>query len=425
MTKRKIGIGAIALALSQVSYASTLSEFIEPYKTAWDSKRGNKVFDWENDYFSSSDRYYTNGIRIGEKYIGSDFLEIDGQLLEFKSDAVKNAQFDTAPLTTTKMALLGASPKSNECDVPPRSTYEIYLQLTEYNCGFASGKDVDLYRYNAGWSFGSTMYTPDDIQAEIDEILPTDRPFAGYTYFSYSGSKQYVDDAFTYYELQMGVIGPAALGLVQQSLIHEIIDDDIPSWSGQISNDIALQAIYEHRFATPSFLKIEKNKWENTRYFDAQPYVKAEVGTVFNRVTAGLAMRFSFFDLVDMKGYFDSTGVHPGMTKGLDKEAAYQPKAQSCLFKGYFCKPQEMFIYGKVEGTLVQSNALLEGGVFSNSPVTRDARSSFESTAIGFVMQWEDLKMSLIWRTRSPEIDGLEYDHSFHEWGELQFQWGI
>jgi lipid A 3-O-deacylase len=98
----------------------------------------------------------------------------------------------------------------------------------------AGDSSVNVY----GWGLLELMYTPDSINDP--SYQPNDYPWSGalvatHTLYSYNPVKKY--DFQT--ELELGMIGPAALGRQAQTLIHGMIRYIKPlGWSHQFRNDV-------------------------------------------------------------------------------------------------------------------------------------------------------------------------------------------
>lgn len=135
---------------------------------------------YENDYFTSSDRYYTQGIRLEYGRRGRGSLLLSGLLLRFGSD--------TAP--------------------------QHALQLVQE--GFTPTKLADA------------------------SVRPHDRPYAGLLYAGQSSATLTPDRRWQLRtQLRLGLIGPCALAGEEQRYIHRQTGNIIPrGWHHQIGNDL-------------------------------------------------------------------------------------------------------------------------------------------------------------------------------------------
>ena len=84
-------------------------------------------------------------------------------------------------------------------------------------------KEDDLL--HVGISIGNELYTPSDIRRA--DLIPDDRPYAGYVYGALDFSKANATTLNTF-RLNLGMVGPSARGERIQSDVHRAIDSDIP-----------------------------------------------------------------------------------------------------------------------------------------------------------------------------------------------------
>ncbi|GIX31780.1 MAG: membrane protein [Porticoccaceae bacterium] len=109
----------------------------------------------------------------------------------------------------------------------------------------------DLFRIRTGHarnltlSLGQQLYTPEDRTARA--LIPDDRPYAGYLYLRlghHSRTRRRLDSL----EVDLGVVGPAALGRQAQDLIHELRSlEKFRGWDNQLKNEPILQVTYEQK----------------------------------------------------------------------------------------------------------------------------------------------------------------------------------
>ncbi len=141
---------------------------------------------WENDTFSSRDRWYTDGVSLSLSHTGNSWLD---------------------PLA----------------DWLP----------------WGQG------RRTVGYELGQIMVTPQDISRPVPD--PNDRPYAGILYTALS---LHVDQGDSYNGLKFitGMVGPWSLAEQTQKTIHRWIGSKIPQgWDHQLHNEPILNLVYEHR----------------------------------------------------------------------------------------------------------------------------------------------------------------------------------
>lgn len=156
---------------------------------------------FENDLFGETDQNYTNGIRAS--WISPD---------------TRSYQDDPA--------------------------FPAWVRAVNQRLRFFNHAEADL-QHNLVISFGQLMYTPGNIDAT--ELVVTERPYAGYLYggFAYHTRSNSQLDTI---EINIGIIGPAALGEEAQDFIHELRGfDKFKGWDNQLRNEPGLQLLYEHK----------------------------------------------------------------------------------------------------------------------------------------------------------------------------------
>jgi len=146
----------------------------------------------ENDSFGSSDRYYTNGIKIG----GGIPADKVSRLFTRPPNALLDAITDGA---------------SN----------------------------------HFGLFFGQSMYTPRDITVAAPQ--PNDRPWAAWLYVG-AVAQSVKDDRLHTVEFDLGIIGPPALGRQVQTAWHKLVDAPEPQgWGNQIRTEPGFLLTYLHK----------------------------------------------------------------------------------------------------------------------------------------------------------------------------------
>ncbi len=155
--------------------------------------------DFENDIFTNTDRYYTNGIRF-------DLI-----------DPALNRSF----LTKLMIPL----------NKPVRNYY--------------------------GISFIHRMYTPWD--PHQDTIVPGDRPFSAYMYFGFNKMSNAIGKRYRQLSaMNIGLIGSAAQGKVIQETVHF---EDTDGWKYQIRNDIILDYYFRSEAGLVKGRSVEIGVW--------------------------------------------------------------------------------------------------------------------------------------------------------------------
>lgn len=187
---------------------------------------------WENDFYSQTDRHYTNGVR-----------------------------FAYLPPETKIPALIEESAQKFPLFDP-------------------SGRKRLTY------ALGQNMYTPQDITRINPD--PTDRPYAGWLY----GTVGMVSDTGRRYdniELTLGVVGPASGAEHVQRLIHDIGRGigarDPRGWKYQLKNEPGIILSYERKWRSiyqfsPFGMAV-----------DLTPYAGVNLGNIYTNASAGAIVR--------------------------------------------------------------------------------------------------------------------------------------
>jgi len=156
----------------------------------------------ENDTWSDTDRYYTNGLKLG----------LGGRL----------------PLL--------------------REQAEDLLRRLTPDAERPGGDDLEF-----GLFAGHNMYTPKDIK--IADAQPLDRPWAAWLYLG-AVAQRVTGNRLDSVEIDVGVVGPGAGGRQIQTEWHKLVGAPRPmGWSHQIPNEPAFQASY-----------LQKRRYGSDRY---------------------------------------------------------------------------------------------------------------------------------------------------------------
>lgn len=148
------------------------------------------AFSLENDVFAGTDRDYTNGAKLAWDYAEAPSYEDIGSLPAW-ARAVANVQ-----------------------------------------PGIFNAPDA----FGATISFGQSIYTPEN--KETTELVPDDRPYAGWTYLSLA-LRERRGRSVDSLELTLGVIGPDSFAEDVQNWVHEKIGSaEARGWDNQLKNEI-------------------------------------------------------------------------------------------------------------------------------------------------------------------------------------------
>ena len=277
----------------------------------------------ENDILAGTDRYYTNGFKLG---FGVPF--------ETLRDFLKT---------------------------PAKYTLDIFSD--------PQGS------YNFGLFLGQNIYTPRDITVAAPQ--PYDRPWASWLYLG--GVAQRVKgNRLDTAEIDIGVVGPPALGEQVQSSWHRLVGVAQPEgWDNQSPSELGLSIAY-----------LQKRKYGNA-HFEVVPHAGLTLGTVTTLARVGGTMRLG----QNMTGFGPDT-IEPGgaMLQNTRREhdGAGRPRYEWYGFVG-------------ADVRYVAHNIFLDGTVFHES-FSVDSRNVVRDVTLGASMRIDALRVSLTRIFRSDEF---------------------
>ncbi|MCP4039177.1 MAG: lipid A deacylase LpxR family protein [bacterium] len=146
-----------------------------------------------------------------------------------------------------------------------------------------------------GFALRQQMYTPE--AAWRRDVIRDDRPYAGYLHLRFGVYRDRHRDAagripfLDTLQLDVGVVGPAALAEPAQDLIHAIFPSPIfEGWDHQLDNEFALTIRRARDWRLPG----EPIAVAGDLGMDVVANLTAEVGNVKTAASAGLQFRFGW-----------------------------------------------------------------------------------------------------------------------------------
>lgn len=237
---------------------------------------------------------------------------------------------------------------------------------------------------NYGISLAQQIYTPNDTQTST--LIKNDRPYAGWLYVGFMA--RFNTSAHSdFLELDIGVVGPEAMGEKVQNEFHKLIGKETAKgWDNQINTEPGFQLAYQQR------LKFYDLKFGSDRMIvDVIPYYGAAVGNIFIGAHAGGIIRIGN----KLADDFGPTRLSSG-----DGDAAVHTDAETD-----YNLNSEPRIYGfaGAKGSLIGRDIFLDGNTFRDSHrVTK--RAIVTETELGIGIEWA--RISAVWRfvVRSPQF---------------------
>jgi hypothetical protein len=273
----------------------------------------------ENDMLANTDRYYTNGLKFGVG-LPLDLIQVPA------SDLLRK---------------------------------------------LADGEEAP----HVGLFLGQNMYTPRQITIATPQ--PWDRPWAAWLYLG--GVAQLArGNRLDTVELDLGLVGPPALGRQIQTEWHRLIGVATPQgWSNQITSEPAFMVTY---------LQKRKFGWGAVELI---PHAGASLGTVMTLARAGATVRVG----QNMTGFGPDT-IEPGGAMLRDMRRKSEPGRARAF---------EWSIHAGIDQRLVAYNVFLDGNVFHHSPSVKRQPHVFDLTA-GFSVRWQAVRFSFTRVRRSEEF---------------------
>lgn len=279
----------------------------------------------ENDMLARTDRYYTNGIKFGG---GLPF-----DLLQFPAA-------------------------------------ELLKQLVPEQHG----------KIHLGLFVGQNLYTPKSIG--VGEAQPFDRPWAAWLYLG-GVAQRAKDNRLDTVEVDLGLVGPSALGREVQAGWHRVIGARQPKgWQHQIGNEPAFLV---------SYLGKSKHTLGRAAGMDLEviPHGGATLGTVMTLVRAGGIARIG----QHMTGFGPDT-IEPGGALLQNMRRDLEPGRAHGL---------EWYFFAGLDHRLIAHNIFLDGTVFRDGPSVRRRPHVYDLSA-GISLRIDAVRLSITRVRRSEEF---------------------
>lgn len=281
----------------------------------------------ENDSFGSTDNNYTNGVRIG-------YLSGVGRG------------------NTLARRFLGAGPE-------------------------------DTVRI--GLAVGQSIFTPQDTQAT--EPLPGQLPYAGWLYGEYSVIVERKGKFLDTLAINLGVVGPAALGEEIQNGFHDLINvEKSNGWDNQLRNEPGLIMTFERQWRP--FFRVSSRGIG----IDIAPSAGVSLGNILTHGKAGLTIRVGR----NLEGNYGPPRIRPSLAGA-----------------GFYSSVDTVAWYAFVgtEGRAVARNIFLDGNTWNNSLSVEKKRFVADVQA-GLALQVKAVQIAYtyVWRTREFKTQGQHHE---------------
>jgi lipid A 3-O-deacylase len=207
--------------------------------------------------------------------------------------------------------------------------------------------------------FGQSLFTPKNKTLRPPD--PRDRPYAGWLYVGASLLQETDRRMLENLELQLGVVGPPALGKETQNTFHQFIgQDQAQGWSSQLQNEPGIVLSYERKWRLNLF-------GSGVDGVDIIPEAGASVGNVFTYGETGGLLRIGH----NLEADYGPVRIRPALS-GTDY---FNSKYMNGDYGWYF--------FAGTQGRVVGQNIFLDGNSFRTSrsvtkkPLVGDLQAGF------------------------------------------------
>ena len=234
-------------------------------------------------------------------------------------------------------------------------------------------------RLQVALSLGHEIYTPTDILAS--ELLPEDRPYAGYLYAA-AGVTAVNDQEVDTWRINFGIVGPSARAEQVQNGLHKLIDiEQANGWDNQLRDELVFSASYERKWLSRSRTKA----FSNGLALDYIPHANLTLGTPVTDLGLGITLRWG---------------------QGLDRDYGPPRIRPSLPTSQYFESGtgRSWYLFATLESRLVGYNIFLDGNTFKDSHSV-DREPVIADLQAGFVWNNNRFRLTYTWVVRTREFD--------------------
>jgi lipid A 3-O-deacylase len=334
---------AIAVVLAGAGSAAIAQPIAIDTTPEPDERRNIYTFQVDNDFFNiigKSDRDYTNGLRFG-----------------WLSPALP--------------------------DLPEGVTSLVTIPT------FFGERPVTSATRRFGVSFGQNLYTPEDLTTA--QPIRNDRPYAAWLYLGFALQSTYKradpktgkDEPVRLDTLQLdlGVVGPAAVGEPTQNNFHTLIGNPRSfGWANQLHNEPTVGLTFERRWRADRGVLLENPKFE----YDFVPRLGATVGNVVTYASVGGTVRIG----KDLRSDFGPARARPALPGS----------------EGFIGESWAWYFFAGLNGEAVARNIFLDGNTDGNSLVHVTHRPFVGEASAGLTLQLRGARISFTQILRTPEF---------------------
>ena len=236
-----------------------------------------------------------------------------------------------------------------------------------------------------GLSLGQNIFTPEDTSAR--NLVTGDRPYAGWLYGGISAHAEahrsvagMTLDTLDTVELDVGIVGPMALGEEVQNGFHDLIGVSRSNgWDHQLENEPGVMLVAERRWR-PQPISL------GAVDADIIPHAGGSLGNVMTLANAGATVRL-------------------GQDLGVDYGPPHVRPTLSGLAAVSGGTRFAWYLFAGAEGRLVARNIFLDGNTFASSHRV-DKKPFVADVQTGAAIVFHDIRLAFTHVIRTREFDG-------------------
>jgi hypothetical protein len=262
----------------------------------------------------------------------------------------------------------------------PQSDFFVYDLFLDEN------KPSDKY---ISFALVNQIFTPNDIS--IKELIPDQRPYAGWTFLEAGFHKSSKDTLQSIY-IQVGMVGPLSQAEDIQKFIHKVTGSEPPQgWDNQLKNEpgINLRYVYNWR-VVHNFETIESA---------IVPYAEGDFGNISIGATGGITARIGWNIPKDFGMSTISTGSETGIS-------TYNQRQNRLNKKWSFA-----FNFN-ISGSAVARDIFLDGNTFVDSHSV-DKRYFIASGGFGFTSRYKNYSLDYYYQKQTKHYDSEKLKHGY------------
>lgn len=237
---------------------------------------------------------------------------------------------------------------------------------------------------------GQAMFTPRD--RNRTDLIRNERPYAGWLYLGlgYNARDEQRMDSV---EVNMGIVGPAALAKQSQDFIHDLRGKSrFHGWDNQLKNEPGIQIVAERK------RRVAENTGGTSLRFDAISHYGASLGNVKTYLNAGMELRIG-------NRIPDDFGTSPIRPTG-DSNAPLGGGSVRHFSAG------GMHAFISADASIVARDIFLDGNTFVDSHHVAK-KYLVGDVAGGVAWQWRGGKITYAHYIRSKEFIGQDATHGY------------